>query len=135
MSGNLNRVTLLGRMGDNIKLSYYSEGNCVGQFRLATNDEYTNRSTNEKVVTTEWHNIVVRNKQAEIIEKYTQKGDLIYLEGRLKTRSWQADDGTPHYITEVVVTDFHLLPNTRAPKAAENPEPLAADKPNDGLPF
>ena len=64
MSGNLNRVTLLGRMGDAIKLTYFSEGNCVGQFPLATNDEYINKSTNEKVVTTEWHNIVVRNKQA-----------------------------------------------------------------------
>lgn len=135
MSGNLNRVTLLGRMGDAIKLTYFSEGNCVGQFPLATNDEYINKSTNEKVVTTEWHNIVVRNKQAEIIEKYTQKGDLIYLEGRLKTRSWQGDDGHTHYITEVFITDFNLLPNTRTAKAEGGEEPLVADKSEDGLPF
>ena len=83
--------------------------------------EYTNRNTNERIEHTEWHNIVVRNKLAEAIEKYTQKGDLIYLEGQLRTRSWQAEDGSPRYITEVVVSDMNLLPNMRAPKTATPP--------------
>jgi len=106
MNGYVNKVILVGRIGEAIKLTYFSEGNCVGQFRLATHEEYTNRNTNERVEHTEWHNIVVRN---------------IYLEGQLRTRSWQAEDGSPRYITEVVVSDMNLLPNMRAPKTATPP--------------
>jgi len=89
----------------------------------------------------EWHNIVVRNKLAEAIEKYTQKGDLIYLEGQLRTHSWQAEDGSPRYITEVVVSDMNLLPNMRAPKTATPPvagTPAAQSSPEldaNGVPF
>ena len=84
MNGTLNKVILIGRMGDVVKLTYFSEGNCIGQFPLATDDEYTNRATNERMSSTEWHTIIVRNKLAELVEKYTHKGDLIYVEGRIK---------------------------------------------------
>ena len=115
MNGYVNKVILVGRIGEAIKLTYFSEGNCVGQFRLATHEEYTNRNTNERVEHTEWHNIVVRNKLAEAIEKYTQKGDLIYLEGQLRTRSWQAEDGSPRYITEVVAKRYESAAPICAP--------------------
>ena len=141
MNGYVNKVILVGRIGEAIKLTYFSEGNCVGQFRLATHEEYTNRNTNERVEHTEWHNIVVRNKLAEAIEKYTQKGDLIYLEGQLRNRSWQAEDGSPRYITEVVVSDMNLLPNMRAPKTATPPvagtptTQLSPELDANGVPF
>lgn len=109
MSGTLNKVMLIGHLGDEVKLHYFDGGNCVGRFPIATNESYTNRQTGEKVTNTEWHNIVVRNKAAEICEKYLKKGDLIYVEGRLKTRQWQGEDGATRYTTEIQVTDFTFL--------------------------
>lgn len=113
MNGTINKVILMGRLGDTIKLTYFSEGNCIGRFPLATDQVHTNRETGERVVTTEWHTIVVRNKVAEIFEKYLSKGDLVYLEGRLKNRQWQGQDGIMRYATEIYVTDFQLLNNKK----------------------
>ena len=70
---------------------------------------YINKQTNEKITSTEWHNLVVRNKAAEICEKYLSKGDKIYVEGRIKSRQWQAEDGTTKYTTEIQVTEFTFL--------------------------
>lgn len=100
---------LIGHLGDEVKMHYFDGGNCIGRFPIATNESYTNRQTGEKVTNTEWHSIVVRNKAAEICEKYLNKGDLIYVEGRLKTRQWQGEDGNTRYTTEVHVTDFTFL--------------------------
>ena len=106
MSGTLNKVMLIGHLGDEVKLHYFDDRNCVGRFPLATNETYTNKQTNERVTNTEWHNIVVRNKAAEICEKYLSKGDKVYIEGRLKTRKWQDDKGNDRYSTEIQCTDF-----------------------------
>lgn len=100
---------LIGHTGDEVKMHYFEGGNCIGRFPLATNDSYVNKSTGERVNTTEWHNIVVRNKAAEICEKYLNKGDKIYIEGRLKTRKWQDDQGRDRYSTEIQCTDFTFL--------------------------
>lgn len=109
MSGTLNKVMLIGHLGDEVKMHYFEGGNCIGRFPIATNESYTNRQTGEKVTTTEWHNIVVRNKAAEVCEKYLSKGDKIYVEGRLKTRQWQGEDGQTRYSTEIQVQDFTFL--------------------------
>lgn len=109
MSGTLNKVMLIGHLGDEVKLHYFEGGNCIGRFPIATNETYTNKQTGEKVTNTEWHNIVVRNKAAEICEKYLNKGDKIYVEGRLKTRQWQGEDGGNRYTTEIHVQDFTFL--------------------------
>lgn len=109
MSGTLNKVMLIGHLGDDVKIHYFEGGNCIGRFPIATNESYTNKQTGEKVTNTDWHNIVVRNKAAEICEKYLSKGDKVYLEGRLKNRQWQAEDGTTKYTTEVHVQDFTFL--------------------------
>lgn len=135
MNGTLNKVMLIGRLGDNIKLTYFEGGNCIGRFPLATNEEYINKSTNEKVTETDWHNIVVRNKLAEVIEKYTTKGDVIYIEGRIKTRQWQAEDGTMRYSTEIHVTDINLLPNRREGQIPQNQPPTQSNKEDENLPF
>ncbi|MBL7471968.1 single-stranded DNA-binding protein [Robertkochia sediminum] len=111
MSGTLNKVMLIGHLGDDVKMNYFEGGNCIGRFPLATNDSYTNRQTGERVTNTEWHNIVMRNKAAEICEKYLKKGDKVYVEGRLKNRQWQGEDGNMRYTTEVHVTDFTFLSN------------------------
>jgi len=109
MAGTLNKVMLIGHLGDEIKMHYFEGGNSIGRFPLATNESYTNRQTGEKVTTTEWHNIVVRNKLAEICEKFLSKGDKVYLEGRIKTRQWEGQDGAKRYSTEIHVTDMTFL--------------------------
>ncbi|WP_340077214.1 single-stranded DNA-binding protein [Leptobacterium sp. I13] len=109
MSGTLNKVMLIGHLGDDVKMHYFEGGNSIGRFPLATNETYVNRQTGERVTNTEWHNIVVRNKAAEICEKYLSKGDRIYVEGRIKTRQWQGEDGNTRYSTEIHVTDFTFL--------------------------
>lgn len=109
MSGTLNKVMLIGHLGDEVKMNYFEGGGCIGRFPLATNETYTNRQTGEKVTNTEWHNIVVRNKAAEVCEKYLKKGDKIYVEGRIKTRKWQDDKGMDRYSTEIQVQDFTFL--------------------------
>ncbi len=109
MQGTLNKVILIGHLGDDVKMHYFEGGNCIGRFPLATNDVYINKSTSEKITSTEWHNLVVRNKAAELCEKYLSKGDKIYVEGRIKSRQWQAEDGTQKYTTEIQVTEFMFL--------------------------
>ena len=109
MSGSLNKVMLIGHLGDDIKMHYFEGGGCVGRFSLATNETYTDKSSGEKVTNTDWHNILVRNKAAEICQKYLAKGDKVYLEGRLKTRKWTAENGQDRYTTEVNVDEFTFL--------------------------
>lgn len=150
MSGTLNKVMLIGHLGDEVKVHYFEGGGCVGRFPLATNETYTNRQTGEKVTNTDWHNIVVRNKAAEICEKYLGKGDKVYVEGRLKNRQWQGEDGNTRYTTEVHVQDFTFLTNknegsgqmtgptqqVQEPKAPQNSaaSPSVVDD-DDDLPF
>lgn len=126
MSGTLNKVMLIGFLGDDVKMHYFDGGNCIGRFPLATNETYINKTTNEKINTTEWHNLVVRNKAAEICEKYLVKGDKIYVEGRIKSRQWQAEDGTTKYTTEIQVTEFTFLTTK---KDTEGNKPLPSSEP------
>lgn len=123
MSGTLNKVMLIGHTGDAIKMTYFEGGGCIGRFPLATNETYNNRTTGERVTNTEWHNIVVRNKGAEVCEKYLKKGDKIYIEGRLKTRKWTDDQGNDRYSTEIQCTDFTFL----TPKNTDSMGPSTAD--------
>lgn len=109
MTGTLNKVMLIGHTGDDVKMHYFEGGGSVGRFPLATNEVYTNKTSGERVSNTEWHNIVVRNKAAEVCEKYLKKGDKVYIEGRIKTRKWQDDKGNERYSTEIQCTDFTFL--------------------------
>ena len=109
MSSTLNKVMLIGNLGDEVKMHYFEGGDSIGRFSIATNESYTNKQTGERIVNTDWHNVVVRNKAAEICEKYIGKGDKIYVEGRLKNRQWQGEDGITRYTTEIHVRDFKFL--------------------------
>ena len=109
MTGTLNKVMLIGHTGDDVKMHYFEGGNSIGRFPLATNEVYTNKATGQRVENTEWHNIVVRNKAAEICEKYLKKGDKVYVEGRLKSRKWTDDKGVERYSVEIQCTDFTFL--------------------------
>ena len=122
MSGTLNKVMLIGHLGDEVKMHYFEGGGCIGRFPLATNETYTNKQTGERVTNTDWHNIVVRNKAAEICEKYLSKGDKVYVEGRLKTRQWQGEDGNTRYSTEIQVQDFTFLTTKKESQAGNTPQ-------------
>lgn len=129
MSGTVNKVMLIGHTGDDVKMIHFEGGNCIGRFPLATNETYTNRTTGEKVSNTEWHNIVVRNKAAEICERYLKKGDKVYIEGRLKTRKWQDDQGNERYSTEIQCTDFTFLTSkSESDTVSQKPESSTVDK-------
>ncbi|MFD1293172.1 single-stranded DNA-binding protein [Lutibacter holmesii] len=140
MAGTVNKVILIGHLGDEVKMHYFEGGNAIGRFPLATNETYTNKQTGEKVTTTEWHNLVVRNKLAEICEKYLSKGDKIYCEGRIKTRQWDGDDGSKRYTSEIQVTEMTFLTTKKdlnAPKPT-TPEPTKTSIPKveeNDLPF
>ena len=137
MSGTLNKVMLIGHLGDDVKMHHFEGGGSIGRFPLATNESYTNKSTGEKVTNTEWHTIVVRNKVAEICEKYLSKGDRIYVEGRIKTRKWTAEDGTDRYSTEVNVNEFTFLSTKKdSSQVASSPSSVEETPPDtDDLPF
>ena len=112
-NGTLNKVMLIGHTGDDVKMHYFEGGGCVGRFPLATDEVYTNKN-GDRVTNTAWHNIVPYNKAAEICEKYLGKGDKVYIEGRIKTRKWQDQQGMDRYSTEIQCTDFTFL----TPKSA-----------------
>lgn len=146
MNGTLNKIMLIGHLGDDVKIHYFEGGNCIARFPLATHETYTNKQTGEKTTNTEWHTVVTRNKAAEICEKYLSKGDKIYVEGKLKTRQWQSEDGNTRYATEVHVIDFIFLSTKKgneggsstAPKqnmVKEEKERYAAEPEEDDLPF
>ncbi|PZD78958.1 single-stranded DNA-binding protein [Mesonia sp. K7] len=145
-SGTLNKVMLIGHTGDEVKMHYFEGGGCIGRFPLATNEEYVNKTSGERVSNTEWHNIVVRNKGAEICEKYLKKGDKVYIEGRIKTRKWTDENGNDRYSTEIQCTDFTFLTpkdqsgastpqNQQASNNNENYQAPDVQEDDDDLPF
>lgn len=125
MKGTINKVILIGYLGDEVKMHFFEGGYSIGRFPLATNESYKNKEGDE-VTTTEWHTIVVRNKLAEICEKYLTKGDRIYCEGRIKSHSWTGDDGQTKYTTEIHVKDLTFLSN----KKQENQNIVKSEKPS-----
>ncbi len=104
MSTLRNNVRLIGRVGNNPETKTFDNGNKVVSFSLATNDFYYN-DKNEKVETTQWHNLVAWGKTAEIIQKYVEKGKEIAVEGRLTYRTYEDKEGIKRSITEIVVAE------------------------------
>tara|TARA_B100001778_G_scaffold332524_1_gene339017 strand:+ start:20 stop:439 length:420 start_codon:yes stop_codon:yes gene_type:complete len=113
MAGTLNKVMLIGHLGDEVKMHHFDGGGSIARISLATNESYTNKNSGEKINNTEWHNLVAKNKVAEIFEKYLSKGDKIYVEGRIKSRKWQNESGEDRYTTEIIVNEFTFLSNKK----------------------
>ena len=140
MSGTLNKIMLIGHLGDEVKMHHFEGGGCIGRFPLATNESYTNKSSGEKISSTEWHNIVVRNKAAELCQKYLSKGDKVYIEGKIKSRKWTDESGKERYMTEINTDVFTFLNNKSEDKqlnSSENDsnEVHDSDINNHDLPF
>ena len=136
MNGTLNKVMLIGRLGSDVKLTYFEKDNCIWQVPLATDESYTDKATQQRVENTQWHNIVLYNKLAERVAQYAKKGDLLYVEGRLRTRQYQAQDGTTRYVTEVVALDTNFLSSKKG--NPQEPSAVATDTQppvSGGVPF
>lgn len=107
MSG-VNKVILVGRLGKDPEVRHLENGATVANFSMATSETYKDRQTGERREQTEWHNVVLWRGLAEVVEKYVKKGDMIYVEGKLRTRSWEKD-GVTRYTTEVVGDNMTML--------------------------
>ena len=102
-----NKITLIGRTGKNVEIVNFENGK-IAKVSLATSDHYTN-SLGEKVEETQWHNLVVPGKLADIMEKYVDKGKEIAVEGKVQYRTWDDKSGAKHYMTEIRVEELVLL--------------------------
>jgi len=104
----VNKVILIGNLGANPEVKYLSNGTTVANFRIATTENRVNR-TGEKTTLTEWHRIVAFGRLAEICGEYLNKGKQVYIEGRLRTRSWEDKEGSRRWTTEIVATQMQML--------------------------
>lgn len=141
---SVNKAILLGRVGKDPEVRTAGESK-VASFTLATTEKYKDSKTGEWKENTEWHNIVCWRNTAELAEKYVQKGMLLYIEGKLRTRSWDDRDGNKRYVTEVIAESMQFLEKRQEPAPAPAPQPQARqkttplptvdDNPDDDLPF
>ncbi|TFG38376.1 MAG: single-stranded DNA-binding protein [Syntrophobacterales bacterium] len=104
----VNKVILIGRLGADPEVRYTQDGTMVTNFRLATDEQWKDKS-GEKVQKTEWHRVITFRKLAEICGNYLAKGRLVYIEGRIQTRSWDDRDGNKRYTTEIVASNMQML--------------------------
>ncbi len=130
--GSVNKVILVGHLGGVPESRYTPSGSAVTNFNLATNESWR-KSDGENEEHTEWHRCVLWGKLAERAKEYLKKGQMIYLEGRLRTRNWEDKDGVKRYTTEVIADNFTMLGRKDAEGPAAN-EPVA-DSEDDDLPF
>jgi single-strand DNA-binding protein len=105
---SVNKVILVGRVGKDPEIRHLESGVAVANFPLATSENYTAKN-GEKVTTTEWHNIVLWRGLAEVAERYVKKGTQLYVDGKIRTRSWDDKDGNKKYITEIVADTMQML--------------------------
>ncbi|MFO1337589.1 MAG: single-stranded DNA-binding protein [Burkholderiaceae bacterium] len=106
---SINKVILIGNLGRDPEVRYTPSGAAVCNLRLATTRNWKNRDTGERQEETEWHSVVLYDRQAEVAGEYLKKGRPVYIEGRLKTRKWQDKDGNDRYTTEIVADSMQLL--------------------------
>ena len=126
MSGSVNKVILIGNLGKDPDVRHLENGATVANFPIATSENYKDRKTGEKVSQTEWHNIVVWRGLADITERYLKKGDKVYIEGKLRTRSWQDQDGNTKYTTEVVADNLTMLGKSSDNSTSTPSQPASA---------
>ncbi|MEY3084044.1 MAG: hypothetical protein RL037_224 [Bacteroidota bacterium] len=130
MNGSVNKVILIGNLGKDPEVRRLENGAMIASFPLATSEVYTDKNSGEKKEITDWHDIVLWRGLAEIAEKYIRKGTKIYVEGKLKKRSWQDKEGNTRYATEVVGDDITILSRLEGNERATN-QPYSQDhRPN-----
>ena len=139
---SLNKVILIGNAGNDPEVTHIDSGSVVANFSLATNETYKDKSGEKKTVT-EWHRCVAWGKNAEVIEEYVKSGQLLYVEGRLKTRSYEDKEKNTKYVTEIYINQFKMLgakrdgdpSQVKAESQAEAIQDIPAMEDKDDLPF
>jgi len=127
-SRGVNKVILVGNLGNDPEVRYMPNGNAVANVSLATSETWKDKSSGEQQEKTEWHRVVFFNRLAEIVEQYVKKGTKLYVEGRLQTRSWE-QDGVKRYSTEVVANEMQMLDNRGGTAQDFGGSQMAADSP------
>jgi single-strand DNA-binding protein len=127
---SVNKVILVGNVGADPEVRYIESNTPVCNLRIATSETYKNRN-GEKVTNTEWHTVVLWRGLAEIAEKYVKKGMQLYIEGKIRTRSWDDKDGNKRYATEIVADVLQLLGKREVSEIPRQDEGLVSDKPNE----
>lgn len=150
MAGSVNKVILVGNLGADPEIRVLENGAKLARLSVATSESYTDKQTGERREVTEWHNVTFWRKMADIAENYLKKGSKIYLEGKLKTRSWQDENGQTRYATDVSGDYFTMIgpkpgnenqnagPYTQEPNKPESnvsEDLLSEDDDSDDLPF
>jgi len=122
----LNKVILIGNLGADPEIRYLPTGGAVTTIRLATTMRWKDKQSGERKDATEWHRVVFFNRLAEVAGEYLKKGSQVYVEGRLQTRKWQAQDGQDRYSTEIIASEMHMLGSRSggtAPFSNDAPQP------------
>lgn len=143
----VNKVILIGNLGDDPEVRYTASGAAVANVRLATNETWRDKESGEQQERTEWHRVVFFGRLAEIVSEYLKKGSQIYLEGRLQTRKWQDKDGNDRWSTEIVANEMQMLGSRGGGNMSENTnsrpastknqsrQPASDDSFDDDIPF
>ena len=133
---SVNKVILIGNVGQDPKVTYYDSGSCVAQLSLATTEKgYTLQNGTQVPDRTEWHNLIFRNRLGEIVEKYVHKGDKLYVEGKIRTRSYDDQTGAKRYVTEIFVDTMEMLtPKSAAQTSAPTPVAPQPARPQNTAP-
>jgi single-strand DNA-binding protein len=106
---SVNKVILVGNLGADPEVRYLPSGDAIANIRLATTDRYKDKASGEMKEATEWHRVAFFGRLAEIVNEYLKKGSAVYIEGRLRTRKWQGQDGQDRYSTEIVADQMQML--------------------------
>lgn len=109
MARGVNKVILIGNLGQDPEVRFTPSGSAVCNLNLATTDTWNDRQSGQRQERTEWHRVVMFNKLAEVAQQYVKKGSRLYIEGRLQTRKWQDQNGNDRYSTEIVANDMQML--------------------------
>lgn len=142
MARGINKVILIGNVGGDPEVRYMPNGNAVTTLSIATSESWKDKQTGEKQDRTEWHRVVCFNRLGEIAGEYLRKGAKLYVEGSLRTRKWQDQQGQDRYTTEIVASDIQMLDgkgqssgnfpdNFSAPQQQSNPSHASAKKPEN----
>ncbi len=139
----INKVILVGNLGQKPEVKFASNGNAIANLTIATSESWTDKNTGEKKEQTEWHRVSIFGKLAEIAGKYLDKGSKVYVEGQLKTRKWQDKTGADRYSTDVNVSGFNGVlqmldgksSGAQTPNNAPQQTPVSQVEPSTGEPF